>query len=289
MTETQTEDPKQDIEDERKHRVLGASWAEKARLVDSIAAFVAAENKHFATLDQPPYIDGFDPELAAASRLPINARPLHRRIYWANKSLDGYQSEDDAYAEARLERKIGEDSWSQTIKLAGKQGPGKTLSRREYERDVAIFGIDLSLLPVDARRDAESILGSQPLKPVICLEGQGVPLLYHPDGRADVLFEIKFDKGKGFSFDGESAEIVEIEIELKESAPSAKKDDIEALFDLSDELLYRTFPDGLAHSTRSKPAPLFAHLREWRKRDRAAFEAAYDALSDDRWAAPATP
>lgn len=272
-----------DIEDERKHRVLAPCWADKAALLDAVAAFVAAEPEHFVTLDQPPHTDGFDAELAAAAHLPITTRPLHRRIYWATSALAGYQEDEDTTAEVRIERRAGEDKWCQTVKLGARRTDDKTLSRREIERDIDDFGIDLGLLPDDARRIANTILDGKPLKPVICLQGQGVPLLYYPDGRREVMFEIKFDKGKGFAFDGRCCDVVEIEIELKSRHPSVAAEEIESLFDKSDVLIYAAFPGRLERRTESKPAKLFRHLCDWQARDRATFEAAFEALPSDRW------
>ena len=264
-----TPQPKSEIEHERKHRVQGVCWADKAAIIDKIADFVADETTHFATLEAAPHSDGFDKELVAAARMPFNARPLHRRIYWAARDLAGYGNEDAATVEIRLEHQPAKGNWQQTVKLGAHRPTEKTLSRREIESDVAGFAVDLDLLPEDARRDANVILGGQLLKPVICLQGQGVPILYHPDGHKDLLFEIKFDKGKGFSFDGESCDIVEIEIELKQQHASADLKEIERLFEKSDDMLYRAFPDQIKRSNESKPTELFRHLRKWRARDRA--------------------
>ncbi|MDA0656553.1 MAG: hypothetical protein O2912_09125 [Proteobacteria bacterium] len=286
-------------EDERKHHVLGASWQEKAARLDEIFKFVAGEKAHFITLDGSPYAEDFDPELAAAARMPVNTRPLHRRIYWGTRDLDGYTDGAKAKAEIRTERKTGKGCWEQVLKLGGgaqesktqesktqkpKTQKPKTMSRREYERALDGFGVNLDVLPNDAKKAAETVLGGKTLKPLICLQGQGIPILYHPDGRADVLFEIKFDKGKGFAFDGEQTDIVEVEIELKENSASVTSGEIEALLDTSDALLYSAFPDYLALSSESKPAPLFYHLAAWRGRDPAGFNNAFDALPGNRWA-----
>ena len=106
---------------------------------------------------------------------------------------------------------------------------------------------------------------------------------YHPDGRADILFEIKFDKGKGFSFDGEQCEVVEVEIELKENLDGAAADEIEALLDKSDAALLKKSPDQLVPCIESKPAGLFSHLNNRCEEDPATFGRAFDALPDDRW------
>jgi hypothetical protein len=271
-------------EDERKHHVLGASWQEKASRLDEIFKFVAGEKSHFITLDELPHTEEFDPELAAAAIMPVNTRPLHRRIYWATRDLDGYTDGANAKAEIRTERKIGEGRWEQVLKLSSGAQKSKTMSRRECKRALDGFGINLDVLPSDAKDAAETVLGGKTLKPLICLQGQGIPILYHPDGRADVVFEIKFDKGKGLAFDGEQTDIVEVEIELKENTASVTSSEIEALLDTSDALLYSAFPEYLALSSESKPAPLFHHLNAWRKRDPAGFRMAFDALPGDRWA-----
>jgi len=275
-------------EEERKHRILGDRWADKAVLLDALFEFVKSEPDHFITLDTAPHVDGFDPELVSASLAPAHHRPLHQRIYWATKALDGYQNADDTKAEIRIQRKLGSGCWEQTLKLSGRNDPqkgaGKTMVRQEYERDVDSFSIDLDLFPKEAEQAARSVFGDKPLKPLICLQGQGIPVLYHPDGRADVLFEIKFDKGKGFSFDGEQCEIVEVEIELKENLGGVTADEIEALLDKSDAALYTKFPDMLALSTESKPARLFAHLNKWREENPNAFGQAFDALPGNKWA-----
>ncbi|MDB3952774.1 hypothetical protein N9452_02700 [Alphaproteobacteria bacterium] len=276
-------------EEERKHRIIGNGWADKAILLDMLFDFVKSETDHFITLEKKPYVSGFDPELVLTSLVPVNYRPLHQRIYWATKDLDGYKGGDDKRAEIRIQRKLGSGYWEQSLKLSGRNDPqkgaGKTIVRQEYERDVDSFRIDLGLFPKKAEQAARSVFGDKPLKPLICLQGQGIPVLYHPDGRADILFEIKFDKGKGFSFDGEQCEVVEVEIELKENLGGAAAEEIEALLDKSDRALYKKSPNQLVPSIESKPARLFAHLNKWCEEDPDAFGHAFDALPDDRWVA----
>tara|TARA_A100001037_G_scaffold275740_1_gene274477 strand:- start:644 stop:1540 length:897 start_codon:yes stop_codon:yes gene_type:complete len=274
-------------EEERKHRIIGKRWVDKVILLNTLFDLVTSESDHFVTLEKKPYVSGFDPELVSTSLTPVHYRPLHQRIYWATKDLDGYKDGDDARAEIRIQRKLGTGRWEQTLKLSRQSDPqkcvGKTIVRQEYEREVNGFRIDLGLFPKEAEKAARAVFSDKPLKPVICIEGQGIPVLYHPDGRADILFEIKFDKGKGFSFDGEQCEVVEVEIELKENLDGAAAEEIEALLDKSDAALHKKSPDQLVPCIESKPAGLFSHLNNRCEEDPATFGRAFDALPDDRW------
>ena len=274
-------------EEERKHRIIGSRWVDKVILLNTLFDFVTSESDHFVTLEKTPYVSGFDSELVSTSLAPVHYRPLHQRFYWATKDLDGYKDGEDTRPEIRIQRKLGTGRWKQTLKLSRQSDPqkgvGKTIVRQEYEREVNGFRIDFRLFPNEAEQAARSVFGDKPLKPVICMQGQGIPILYHPCGRADILFEIKFDKGKGFSFDGEQCEVVEVEIELKENLDGAAVEEIEALLDESDAALYKNFPDQLAPCIESKPAALFSHLKTRRKENPNTFGEAFDALPDDRW------
>lgn len=272
-------------EEERKHRVLGENWCEKAAKLDAIFNFVAAQKTHFVTLDSQPHTDHFDGELADASEYPTHFRPLRKRYYWGTIDLDGYKDGDPGKAELRTERKIGKGYWEQTLKIGGSTGKKKkTLIRGEYKRALDGFGTNIDIYPSKIRRDAKKVLDDKVLKPLARLEGQSKPVLYHPDGNSDVIFEIKFDKCKGFTFDGHEEDIVEVEIEVKEIPDGFTQDDIEELLDKSEKVLYDAFQGDLEPIYEAKPSALFRHLVEWRDRDKKEFEKAYKALPGDKWA-----
>lgn len=270
-------------EKERKHRVLGKSWVEKAEKLDRVFNFVAANKEHFVTLNQQPHSDGFDSELAAAAELPANPRPLRKRYYWSNRALDGYKEGDGkGRAEIRTEQKVGKGYWEQVLKIGGKSG--KTIERGEYKRALDGFGVNLDVYPEAIQKAARKIIQDEDLKPLVRLEGQSKPVLYHPDGRQDILFEIKFDKGKGFTFDGVQEDIVEVEIEVKEVGENVTEKEIEALLDKSEKLLYDNFAHDMEPIYEAKAMTLFRHLAAWRERDEEDFKKAFKSLPGDRWA-----
>lgn len=272
-------------EEERKHRVLGNSWQDKAAKLDKVFNFVASQKDHFVTLDSKPHTDQFDSELADHAEFPFHPRPLRKRYYWGTIDLNGYKDGDLGKAEVRTEKKIGKGYWEQVLKLGGSTGKKKkTLKRGEYKRALDGFGTNLSVYQSSVSRSAELILGNKELKPLVRLEGQSKPLLYHPDGREDVIFEIKFDKCKGFAFDGYEEDVIEVEVEVKEFPDSMKSDDIEALLDRSEEILYEVFADDLEPVYEAKPSALFRHLAEWRERDKKEFKEAFKSLPGHKWA-----
>ncbi len=270
-------------EEERKHRVLGKTWGEKAAKLDEIFNFVASQKKHFVTLDMAPHTDSFDEELAKASEFPANPRPLRLRYYWGNMALDGYKKGDKGKAEIRTERKVGKGYWEQVLKLGGNCGKKKTLKRGEYKRALDGFGTNLDVYTNAVKRSAKYILGDSERKPLARVEGQSKPVLYHPDGRTDIIFEIKFDKCKGFTFDGHEEDVVEVEIEVKEAPEDMSEEEIDALLEKSEEVLYKEFGDDLEQVYEAKPSALFRHLVEWRERDKKGFEKAFKSLPGDCW------
>ncbi|MCB9989923.1 MAG: hypothetical protein H6867_00910 [Rhodospirillales bacterium] len=268
-------------EEERKHRVLGENWHDKAIRLDTIFNFIAGQKTHFVTLDQAVHTDHFDPELAAFAEFPANPKPLRTRYYWANAALDGYKPDDKGRAEIRTERKTGKGCWEQVLKIGGKSG--KTLKRGEYKRALDGFGVNLDVYPSEIRKSALKIIKDEEFKPLIRLEGQSKPVLYRPDGRTDILFEIKFDKGKGFTFDGIEEDVIEVEIEVKERGSDVSDEEIEALLDKSESLLYQQFEGNLEPINESKAMTLFRHLVDWQECDKKGFEKAFKALPGDRW------
>lgn len=271
-------------EEERKLRVLGKSWQDKAAKLDAIFHFVASQKAHFVTLDLQPHTDYFDAELVKASEYPAEFRPLRKRYYWGTLDLAGYKDSDPGKAELRTERKVGKGYWEQVLKLGGSTGKKKkTLIRGEHKRAVDGFGVNLSIYPAKIKRDAKKILDDKELKPLARLEGQSKPVLYHPDGREDVIFEIKFDKCKGFAFDGYEEDVVEVEIEAKEIPDKMTEQELEALFDKSENVLYQAFTGDLEPIYEAKPSGLFRHLVEWRSRDKKGFEKAFQSLPGDKW------
>lgn len=273
-------------ERERKLRVLADSWAQKAHSLHQIFKFVLEDHTHFITLDLPPYASNFSKQLVSTAHSPSNIKPLHKRLYWATKKLSGYQLSDQCLMELRTERTLTDACWEQVVKFAITGVKGRTLSRREISNYLDGFGINLSVLPEDAYELAKKIIGNTIPKPVACLQGQSIPILYYPNGQNEVVFEIKFDLGMGRSFDGYKIDIVEVEIELKDSDQSITFEHVEGLFDTSESILKTTFPGVLEQTTVSKPTPLFRHMREWQSCDIEAFEAAYEALSDSQWTEP---
>ena len=273
-------------ERERKLKVLANSWAEKAHLLKQIFKFVLEDYTHFITLDLPPYASNFSKQLVSTAHSPSNIKPLHQRLYWATKMLSGYQLTDQYLVELRTERMLNDACWEQVVKFATADAEGWTLSRREISNYLDGFGINLSVLPEDAYELAKKIIGNAIPKPVACLQGQSIPILYYPNGQNEIVFEIKFDLGIGHSFDGYKIDIVEIEVELKGSNQRVNLKHIEGMFDTSEDILITAFPGVLERTTVSKPAPLFRHMREWQSCDIESFEAAYEALSDSQWTEP---
>ena len=271
---------------ERKHKVLGNGWAEKAHLIHRILKFVLEDHTHFITLDLPPFASNFSKNLVSTAYSPSNIKPLHQRLYWATKMLSGYQLSDQSTVELRTERILNDSCWEQVVKFANSGADRKTLSRREISNYLDGFGINLSVLPEDAYELAKKILGDTVLKPVACLQGQSIPVLYYPNGRNEIVFEIKFDLGMGHSFDGYKIDIVEIEIELKDLDQKIELEHVEELFDTSENILKTAFLGALERTTVSKPTPLFRHMRKWQSCDIGSFESAYEALSDSQWTEP---
>ena len=270
-------------ERERKLRVSAGSWAEKAHSLHQILKFVLEDHTHFITLDLPPYASNFSKQLVSTAHSPSNIKPLHQRLYWATKMLSGYQLSDQSLVELRTERMLNDACWEQVVKFVIVGAKERTLSRREISNYLDGFGINLSVLPEDAYELAKKIIGNTIPKPVACLQGQSIPILYYPSGQNEIIFEIKFDLGMGHSFDGYKIDIVEIEVELKDSDQKINLEHIEGLFDTSEHILRTAFPGVLEQTTVSKPTPLFRHMREWQSRDIDSFEAAYEALSDSQW------
>ena len=59
------------------------------------------------------------------------------------------------------------------------------------------------------------------------------------------MLEIKFDKGRGRTFDGYKHDIVEIEIEVKDRGPKITEKDIEKALDRTEKVLMKYFADSL--------------------------------------------
>lgn len=100
----------------------------------------------------------------------------------------------------------------------------------------------------------------------------------------DVLFEIKFDRIKGMTFDGFKEDIVEIEIEVKEKDPLVSKQEVARLMDKSEDILMRAFADDLEPVFQSKVASLFRHLYGLLQQDKKRFHEDFRALPVGPWA-----
>ena len=267
---------------ERKWRVRGTNFFTRCIVLDQIFNLVAQDKEHFITLDRDPHIQNFDPELLAVSEIPIEIKALRERDYWSTVNLPGYKVGDKKKIEIRTENKIGKQYFEQVLKL-GKDGD-KTLERGEHKRELEGFGINLSVYPDKIEKEARRILGKNVSKPLVHLEGQSKPLLYHPGGRTDVLCEIKFDKTSGKTFDLYREKHAEVEIEIKEHSENIGKAEIEEIFDQGERVLLRHFGDDLQSIYESKVSGLFRHLAGVKLRDPKAFKAAFEALPGDRWA-----
>ncbi len=268
-------------EDERKYRVLGKTWDQKVKTLRSVFSFVVLEGKFFATLDKAPHTASFDTCLVASAQVPIHIKPIGCRYYWATACLAGYKAKDKTRAEVRTEEKIGKRRWEQVVKLGG--DGSKTLKRGEYERHLDDFGVNIGVYSPEIRRAIRGVVGQKTLYPLAHIDVQSIPVLFHPDGRKDVLFEIKFDCGKGKTFDGFTTDIVEIEIEVKNFPKDMPDSKIEALLDLAEKMLFRDYGDNLEPIFESKPAVLFRHLVSWRDRNETEFTAAFRSLRGDKW------
>lgn len=268
-------------EDERKYRIRGNSFEARVKRLRVIFDHVARCDGHFKTLDKAPHVDQFDPTLSACSRFPHEVTALRKRFYWAGRNLKGYLPTDKMKAEVRTERKIGKGLWQQVLKI-GKESVG-TLSRGEYKRLLDGFGTNLSIYPDKIKKSAYDILGDDPLKPVIVIESKSTKVLFHPDGNKDLLLEIKFDKGRGRTFDGFIHDIVEIEIEVKERGDLTDKQ-VEKALDKTEAVLMMHFADCLEPIHHSKVFEMVQHLHGAFLRDKKAFHTAFDKLPGDRWA-----
>lgn len=271
---------------ERKYRILGDNFEKRVHVLNEIYRFVLEDPDHFTTLDLPPHALMFDELLLSSAQRPTTIKPLHHRLYWSTETLSGYQTNGQAAAEFRTERILGKNCWEQVVKISEFIGKAKTLQRREISYLLDNFGINISILPENVKKPIKKILGNATLKPVACLQGQGMPVLYHPNGCPEIVCEIKFDLGIGHSFDGFKIDITEIEVEVKEFAPEVDQKEIEVIFDNAEEFLNNAFPGSIVSTTVSKPAPLFRHLQDWKAKDLNAFRAAYKALPLNYWAAP---
>lgn len=267
-------------ENERKYRVKGASFEARVEKLSRIFNHIAACRRHFRTLDLAPHTDQFDTALSACSRFPHEVTPLRQRFYWAGENLKGYRPDDKIKAEVRTERKIGKGVWQQVLKI-GRESMG-TLSRGEYKRLLDGFGTNLGIYPDKIKKPAQKILGDGPLKPVLVIESKSTKVLFHPDGNPDVLLEIKFDKGRGRTFDGFRHDIVEIEVEVKEGGDLSAKQ-IEKILDRTEQVLLKHFADDLEPIHHSKVFEMVQHLHGWWLRDKKGFHKAFDALPGDRW------
>lgn len=260
---------------ERKYRVQGAGWDQRVAILREIFDFVAAEQKHFVTLDHATHTEGYDERLVAAARVPMHTKPLRTRYYWATMDLDGYKPGDEGKAEIRTEKKIGKPYYEQVVKLGG--SGSKTLKRGEHKSDVDAPGVNLAVYPAVIRRAADGVTQGKRFYPLIRIQSQSEPVLYHPQGKADTLFEIKFDVGVGKAFDGFEEDIIEVEIEVKEAPKAMSEKDVEKLLDQSERILMRRFADRLEPIFEAKAAALFRHLVGWRERDEKDFERAAKA------------
>lgn len=266
---------------ERKYSVIGDCLADRAHVLKKIFDSVVAKNDHFVTLDRAPHTKDFPAELVdLPPDFPCTVSYLRTRLYWLNDELAGYKPGDKGRAEIRTEEKPEKGYWQQTLKLGG--NGEKTLTRGEFKRPLDDFGTNLDVYKPKQRKAAYAILGHKERKPLVRIDSQSTALLYHPDGRPDVLFEIKFDKGIGRTFNGYVRDIVEVEIEVKKAENLSPKD-IERLLDRTETALYEKFNDDLEPIKDSKPAALFRYLVNYRERSKAGFERDFKALSGNKW------
>ena len=269
-------------ENERKYKITGERWEDRVQTIRQVFQKAAECKEHFVTLDKQPHIQKYHTRLIEAGQLPVEILALRERFYWAGKKLKGYRSEDNKKAEVRTEEKIGKGFWQQVLKL-GSDGT-KTLKRGEHKRSLDGFGTNLSVYSDSIKEEALKILGKRNLKPLVQLQGQSIKLLYHPDGRKDMLFEIKFDIVAGRTFDGYERNIVEVEVEVKERGKKVTDKEIENMLDKSEGALLTDFADQLEVVYHSKVSELFQHLQGWLLRDPKGFSKAFDKLPGDKWA-----
>ena len=266
---------------ERKYSVRGKDWYQRIHQLNQIFEFVAQDKKYFCTLDQLVHTSVFDPDLIAVSQRPVEIKPLRERFYWANRKLSGYCPGDKEKVELRTEKKIGKGYWEQVLKLG--RLVNKTLRRGEHKRRLDGKGTNLEVFTDTVSKAAFKVLGRHAiLKPLVRLQGQSAKLLYHPKGRKDVLFEIKFDLIKGQTFDGRKQDIVEVEIEVKEDGGLSDKR-LDKLLDETEEVLFAKFKGQLEPVYDSKVEKLFAHLVKLRTQDKEKFKKQFEELSYDIW------
>jgi hypothetical protein len=115
------------------------------------------------------------------------------------------------------------------------------------------------------------------------LEGQSSPILYYPKGSDDVLFEIKFDRTSGRTFDGHTERQAEIEIEIKKHPASMTMPRLEELLDRTENALISHFADSIQPIYESKVSGLFRHLAGWRARNPQEFSRVFKDLPGNRW------
>lgn len=178
-------------EKERKYSVItgrrafaseSESWLWRNGKLNDIFNFVAGNREHFVTLDQPPHADDYDDDLLRVAEFPADVSLLRTRYYWADQDLRGLRLTDQYKGEIRTERKAGKGHYTQIVKIGG-NGSGRTLERGEYSEDLDGFGINLDIYPGKLRRNIKAVLGEGEKKPLVRLQGQSRPVLYHPDGR----------------------------------------------------------------------------------------------------------
>ncbi len=270
-------------EDERKYEVLGINWLERVTRLHKIFAHVVNCNSHFVTLNAAPHTEGYDPELLSTAKPPIETLALRTRFYMAGKKLKGYRPSDKKKGELRIEEKTGKAAWQQVLKLGG--DGSRTLKRGEHKRLLDGAGYNFNVYSKDIAAQAEDVLGKRLLKRLVRLQGQSEKILYHPEGRQDVLFEIKFDQVKGLTFDGQKKkDLIEIEIEVKERGSNVSDDEIETMLNKSEDELMKNFADDIRPIYHSKVSELFQHLYGWMLQDPQGFGRAFDALPARKWA-----
>ena len=262
-------------EEERKYRVNGESWDDRVALLRQIFKFVAADKRHFATFDAAPHTEGYDARLLAVAKKPKHTKALRERFYWDTTALDGRGPANEGLVEIRTENKLGKHFWEQVVKLGG--SGTKTLKRDELPCSLDGPGVNMNVYEEPVRKAVHKVIGDKTLYPMLRIQSQSEPVLYHPDGRADVTFEIKFDVGVCTAFDGYEEDIVEIEIEVKDAPKSMSVKEIEELFDKSELKLFSKYADDLSLIFESKAAACFQHLVGWRERDKKEFKDAVKA------------
>ena len=274
------EEPHIELERKYKRRLTGNLQKDVAHLHE-VFNFVNGNVDHYVYVLPE---ENIDPRLLELRQRPMNFKQARRRVYWGNKKLFGYNKEDcSKRLEIRTEKKKnGVTYYDIDIKRGGPASEEHPTMRRDEESRKArsprpVFRGFPEYLQ-NALRDAFE--KPKKLKPIVYIDSYTAVMQYHPDGREDITLEIKFDTGLGFNFMDGEAFVIEYEIEIKELPENITPEEIQAIWQQEEKILYGAFPD-IERIFDSKPSPLFYDLVEQRRKNEKSYNDAWKNLVPD--------